>query len=63
MKNKTMKIGVIGGGSWGSALAIHCSRIGMSVGLWVHEEELAKRMVDSRENDIYLPGVTLPPAR
>lgn len=62
MKNKTMKIGVIGGGSWGSALAIHCSRIGMSVGLWVHEEELAKRMVDSRENDIYLPSVTLPPA-
>jgi glycerol-3-phosphate dehydrogenase (NAD(P)+) len=61
MKDSPVKIGIIGGGSWGSALAVHCSVIGMSVGLWVHEEDLAKRMTDSRENDIYLPGVTLPP--
>ncbi|MDF1535498.1 MAG: NAD(P)-dependent glycerol-3-phosphate dehydrogenase [bacterium] len=51
---------VIGGGSWGTALAIHCARIGMPVSLWVYEKDLAARMADSRINDVYLPGVTLP---
>jgi glycerol-3-phosphate dehydrogenase (NAD(P)+) len=31
-----------------------------SVTLWVHEADLAARMVSSRENDIFLPGFHLP---
>jgi len=61
MEKKTTRIGIIGGGSWGTALAVHCAVVGMSVGLWVNEEDLAGRMLESRQNDIYLPEVTLPP--
>jgi glycerol-3-phosphate dehydrogenase (NAD(P)+) len=61
MKERVSRIGIVGGGSWGSALAVHCGLLGISVGLWVHEEDLVKRMNESRENDIYLPGVTIPP--
>ena len=29
--------------------------------LWVYEQDLAARMAETHENDIYLPGSTLPP--
>jgi len=29
--------------------------------LWVYEEDLAARMLQARENDVYLPGFRLPP--
>ncbi len=50
---------VVGGGSWGTALAIHCGRLGLDVGLWVFEEELASRMAETRTNDVYLPDAEL----
>lgn len=31
-----------------------------SIRLWVHEPELAKRIAQSRENDVYLPGFRVP---
>jgi glycerol-3-phosphate dehydrogenase (NAD(P)+) len=34
----------------------------MSVNLWVYEEDLARRMVETRENDVYLPDAVLPDA-
>jgi len=33
----------------------------MPVSLWVYEEDLARRMIEAGENDIYLPGEDLPP--
>lgn len=51
---------VIGGGSWGTALAIHCARQGLDVRLWVYEEDLASRMLETRINDVYLPEAELP---
>jgi glycerol-3-phosphate dehydrogenase (NAD(P)+) len=54
------KIAIIGAGSWGTALAIHLSTIGRSVVLWVYERDLAERIQSHRENDIYLPGFTIP---
>ena len=60
MNNKAGRIGIIGGGSWGTALAAHCAGIGIPVGLWLHEEDLAKRMAKKRVNDVFLPGVVLP---
>jgi len=61
MRPETGRIGIVGGGSWGTAMAIHCARIGIPVGLWVHREGLAGRMASTRFNDIYLPDVALPP--
>lgn len=60
MTGSDVKMGIVGGGSWGTALAIHCANVGMEVTLWVYEEDLAQRMAQTRENDIYLPGVSLP---
>jgi glycerol-3-phosphate dehydrogenase (NAD(P)+) len=54
------RVAVVGGGSWGTALAVHAARLGHPVSLWVHEPELARRMAETRENGVFLPGVRLP---
>lgn len=54
-----MKIAVIGAGSWGTTLANLLASKGFPVTLWVYEEDLAGRMEQRRENDLYLPGFTL----
>jgi glycerol-3-phosphate dehydrogenase (NAD(P)+) len=56
----THRIGVIGSGSWGTALAIHLSHTGHEVRLWARDAALAADMSSSRQNRTYLPGVTLP---
>ena len=60
MTDTRTRMGIVGGGSWGTALAVHCARVGMDVSQWVYEEDLARWMAESRENDIYLPGTPLP---
>jgi glycerol-3-phosphate dehydrogenase (NAD(P)+) len=57
-----MNVGVIGGGGWGTALAGVLSRKGHAVRLWVYEADLAKRLAETRRNDVYLPGIELPSA-
>jgi glycerol-3-phosphate dehydrogenase (NAD(P)+) len=54
------KLAIIGGGSWGTALAIVLAPRSESVTLWVHEADLAARISRSRVNDIFLPGFQLP---
>jgi glycerol-3-phosphate dehydrogenase (NAD(P)+) len=54
-------LAIIGAGSWGTALAMALGPRFESVGLWVYETDLALRMSESRENDVYLPGFPLPP--
>jgi len=56
-----MRIAIIGGGSWGTALALVLARR-HAVSLWVHDANLAARMQDARVNDVYLPEFPLPPA-
>ena len=53
-------VGVIGSGAWGTALALACARAGRVVRLWSHEPSVAQTIRDTRENRVYLPGVTLP---
>lgn len=53
------EIGVLGGGSWGTALAIQAARAGCRVRLWVRDAELAAQMASDRENTKYLPGPKL----
>lgn len=54
-----MKIGIIGAGSWGTALAVSSARAGNDVALWAFDDELAKNMQKGRENDL-IPGVKIP---
>ena len=58
----THRIGVIGSGSWGTALAVHLAHTGHDVRLWARDAGLASDMTASRENGIYLPGIELPTA-
>lgn len=51
-----MKVGVIGAGSWGSALSIYFSNLGYDVLLWVYEEELYNYLIQERENKFFLKG-------
>lgn len=55
------RVGVVGAGSWGTALALTLERQGYEVGLWVYEPDLADRMAQRRINDVYLPGFPLAP--
>jgi len=55
------KIGVIGAGSWGTALADCLARNGHPVTLWSHETEVASDIESKKRNDAYLPGVELDP--
>lgn len=56
------QIGVLGAGSWGTALAIQAARAGCSVRLWARDPHLARVMAAERENPKYLPGHALPEA-
>lgn len=51
-----MKIGVIGAGSWGSALSIYFSKLGFEVDLWVRERELIEELREKGENTFFLKG-------
>ena len=55
-----MKLAIIGGGSWGTALSIVLAPRSESLTLWVYEADLAARMASSHENDIFLPDFPLP---
>lgn len=57
-----MKVAVIGGGGWGTALAALLVKNGHEVALWVYEPDLAERMRHERRNDLFLPGVAIPEA-
>jgi glycerol-3-phosphate dehydrogenase (NAD(P)+) len=54
------KIGVIGAGAWGTALALLLADKGLDVSLWMYEGDLAEETGRTRENRVYLPGFTLP---
>jgi glycerol-3-phosphate dehydrogenase (NAD(P)+) len=55
-----VRIAVLGGGSWGTALAAHLARSGHAVAMWTRRAETAAEIA-SGGNDAYLPGVALPP--
>ncbi|HKY32302.1 MAG TPA: NAD(P)H-dependent glycerol-3-phosphate dehydrogenase [Candidatus Polarisedimenticolia bacterium] len=51
---------VLGGGAWGTALALHAARAGRPARLWVHDPQRAAAIAARRVNETYLPGHTLP---
>jgi len=54
------KVAVIGAGSWGTALAVHCARAGHSVVLWGRDADKMAAMRTAGENVAYLPEVPFP---
>lgn len=56
----TGSVTVVGGGAWGTALAVHLGSLGRDVLLWMREEDLVLRMRERRDNPAYLPGVDIP---
>lgn len=53
------RVAVVGGGSWGTALANAAAAAGRPVTLWMRDGEAAERMQATRENARYLPGIPL----
>jgi glycerol-3-phosphate dehydrogenase (NAD(P)+) len=54
-------LGVLGAGSFGTALAVHFGNAGHLVRFWARDRELADRMRQERANPEYLPGSAIPP--
>jgi glycerol-3-phosphate dehydrogenase (NAD(P)+) len=52
------RIAVLGGGAWGTALALTCARAGRQVMLWEQEPDNAASLEQKRESR-FLPGVRL----
>ncbi len=55
-------VGVIGGGSWGTALAVTANRAGSKVLLATRNRNVLEAIEQTRTNDIYLPDVYIDPA-
>jgi glycerol-3-phosphate dehydrogenase (NAD(P)+) len=52
-------VGVVGGGSWGTAMAHHMALKGFHVDLWIREEDVYYQVKENRVNETFLPGIKL----
>ncbi len=59
LAEKIRRIGVVGAGAWGTALASVAARAGRETVLWAREPEVIKAINSDHENTPFLPGVTL----
>jgi glycerol-3-phosphate dehydrogenase (NAD(P)+) len=55
------RIGIVGAGAWGTALAFVTRRAGRDVVVWAHEPEVAEDINRDHINAFYLPGIALDP--
>ena len=55
-----MNFAIVGAGAWGTAFAIHLSRLNHTVTLVPRRFEQALAIASTRENADYLPGIQLP---
>ncbi|KAF6266827.1 NAD-dependent glycerol-3-phosphate dehydrogenase [Scenedesmus sp. NREL 46B-D3] len=61
LSTERTNVGVVGGGAWGTALAVHCASMGHQVLLWALEPEVVAGINGpARENTLYLPGHKCP---
>ena len=54
-----MKLGVVGGGAWGTALAQVAAAKGQETLLWALEEEVVASVNERHENAVFLAGIPL----
>jgi glycerol-3-phosphate dehydrogenase (NAD(P)+) len=55
-----MRAAVIGGGSWGTALASVLGANGHETAIWAHDPKVAAAINERHENGKYLPGLPIP---
>lgn len=60
--NGPVSIGVVGAGSWGTALACILAQKGLPVWLWGNEAEQVSRLRHERRNAQFLPDIPFPPS-
>ena len=53
------RVGIVGGGAWGTALAQVAAHGERPTLLWAREPEVVSAINDRRENSVYLPGQSL----
>ncbi len=53
-------IGIIGAGAWGTALAIHLAKLHQSITIWGRNSDSLDKIIQTKENQRYLPGISLP---
>ncbi len=51
-----MKASVIGGGTWGSAFALHLGRLNIKTRLWIREKDVYEETLRYEGNRTFLPG-------
>jgi glycerol-3-phosphate dehydrogenase (NAD(P)+) len=56
-----LKVGVVGAGSWGTALANLLAAKGYAIDWWVFEKEVKDQIQQTGENTVFLPDVKLSP--
>jgi glycerol-3-phosphate dehydrogenase (NAD(P)+) len=56
---KATRIGIVGAGAWGTALAQVMANAGREVVLWAREPEVVEAIDAEQENKQFLPGITL----
>jgi glycerol-3-phosphate dehydrogenase (NAD(P)+) len=59
--NTYQRIGIVGAGGWGTALALIARRTGRDAILWAHEPEVADDINTRHINPLFLPGIALDP--
>lgn len=55
-----MKAGIMGAGSWGTAIACHLGKKGYDVSIWDRNEQLISDINRTKTNERYLSGVVIP---
>lgn len=58
--SEVREFGVVGAGSWGTALACLLAQQGQPVRLWCHNPTVAEAIQSTNHNETYLPGIQLP---
>ena len=62
MSESINRIGVVGGGAWGTALASVAARAGRDVLVWAREEDVLADINTRHVNSMFLDGIALDPA-
>lgn len=54
------KVGILGAGGWGTALAVALAHNDHDVTLWEFNPEIKAKLETTRKNSMFLPGITIP---
>ncbi len=56
------KLGILGGGAWGTALTTAGAKAGADVLLWAREDDVVQGINERHENPVFLPNIQLEPS-